>query len=79
MKVKTSLSLSPDLLATLDELAGPDVSRSAFIEHILRDYVYENERARREAEEVAEINRHADELNALMKDVLEDQTSVFDT
>lgn len=70
MKIKTSLSLSEDLVERLDRLAPPYVSRSSFIELILRDYVEGRAQARREAREVAQINRHADELNDEMKDVL---------
>lgn len=70
MKQKTSLTLSEDLLATLDKMAGPDVSRSAFVETILRDFVEGRAQARREARETAAINRHAAKLNAEMKDVL---------
>jgi metal-responsive CopG/Arc/MetJ family transcriptional regulator len=70
MKVKTSLTLSDDLVATLDKLAGAGASRSAFIEAILRDYVEGRAQARRDAREVAAINRHAARLNAEMADAL---------
>lgn len=70
MKAKTSLTLSEDLIKTLDRLAGPAVSRSAFIEQILRDFLDQRTQARRHAREVAAINRHAVELNAEMSDVL---------
>jgi metal-responsive CopG/Arc/MetJ family transcriptional regulator len=64
MKAKTSLTLSEDLIKSIDKLAGPKVSRSAFVENILRDFVDGHAQARRDAREVAAINRHADELNA---------------
>ena len=70
MKQKTSLTLSEDLLETLDKMAGPEVSRSSFVEKILRDFVEGRAQARREARETAAINRHAAKLNAEMKDVL---------
>jgi metal-responsive CopG/Arc/MetJ family transcriptional regulator len=70
MKQKTSLTLSEDLLATLDRMAGPDESRSAFVEKILRDFVEGRAQARREARETAALNRHAAKLNAEMKDAL---------
>ena len=73
MKQKTSLTLSEDLLATLDKMAGPDVSRSAFVETILRDFVEGRAQARREARETAAINRHVAKLNAEMKDVIAHQ------
>jgi metal-responsive CopG/Arc/MetJ family transcriptional regulator len=70
MKVKTSLTLSEDLLANIDKLAGSKVSRSAFIEQILRESLARRAQARREAREVAAINRHAAQLNIEMSDAL---------
>ncbi|OQW57835.1 MAG: hypothetical protein A4S17_04285 [Proteobacteria bacterium HN_bin10] len=70
MKIKTSLTLSEDLVARLDRLAPPYVSRSSFIEDILRDYVEGRAQARREAREVAQLNRSAADLNDEMKDAL---------
>jgi len=70
MKAKTSLTLSEDLVKTLDRMAGSKVSRSSFIEQILRDFVEGHAQSRRDAREVAAINRHAAGLNAEMADVL---------
>lgn len=70
MKVKTSLTLSEDLLAVLDRMAGPGASRSAFIEKILRDFLAQREKAQRLAQDVAAINAHATTLNAEMSDAL---------
>jgi len=78
MKLKTSLTLSEDLIATLDRLAGPNISRSSFIETILRDFVEGRAQARRDAREVAAINRHAERLNAEMKDALSFQAGFAD-
>lgn len=78
MKLKTSLTLSEDLVAKLDRLAGPQVSRSSFIEKVLRDFVEGRAQARRDAREVAVINRHAAKLNAEMKDALSLQTGLDD-
>jgi metal-responsive CopG/Arc/MetJ family transcriptional regulator len=78
MKTKTSLTLSEDLLKTLDRLAGPAVSRSAFIESILREFVERRTRARRDALEVAAINRHAAQMNAEMTDALTLQANLTD-
>ena len=70
MKAKTSLTLSEDLLEALDRMAGPSVSRSAFIEKILRNFVEQRARQRRQAREVAAINQHAAALNDEMADAL---------
>ena len=78
MKQKASLTLSEDLLAQLDRLAGPDISRSSFIEKILRDFVEGRAQARRAAREAAAINRHAEKLNAEMKDALSFQAGFAD-
>jgi metal-responsive CopG/Arc/MetJ family transcriptional regulator len=78
MKTKTSLTLSEDLVKTLDKLAGPKVSRSAFIENILRQFVDRRIAARRDAQAVAAINKHATQLNAEMSDTLSFQSSVAD-
>ena len=78
MKAKTSLTISQDLLAHLDRLAGPKTSRSAFIEKILRDFVDKRQRERRIAQEVAAINAHAEKLNAEMQDALSFQAAERD-
>jgi metal-responsive CopG/Arc/MetJ family transcriptional regulator len=69
MKLKTSLTLSEDLLEQVDKLAGPNVSRSSFVERVLRDYVEGRAQVRRQARETAALNRHASKLNAVMEDV----------
>jgi metal-responsive CopG/Arc/MetJ family transcriptional regulator len=78
MKAKTSLTLSEDLLASIDKLAGPKVSRSAYVEQILRDFVDGRAQARRDAREVAAINRHAGQLNTEMSDALSFQANSAD-
>jgi metal-responsive CopG/Arc/MetJ family transcriptional regulator len=76
MKAKTSLTLSDDLLRELDRMAGSKVSRSSFIESILRDFVEQRARQRRLAQEVAAINQHAEKLNAEMSDALSFQAGM---
>jgi len=78
MKTKTSLTLSEDLLTSIDKLAGPKVSRSAYIEQILREFVDRRAQARRAAREVAAINRHAVQLNSEMSDALSYQATPAD-
>lgn len=70
MKVKTSVTLSEDLLKTIRRTAAKGESRSETIERLLREGLAL--RARREADErdLALINRHSDELNAKADDVL---------
>ncbi|MGC1459870.1 MAG: CopG family transcriptional regulator [Steroidobacteraceae bacterium] len=78
MKTKTSLTLSEDLVASIDKLAGSKVSRSAYIEQILREFVARRAQARKETREVAAINRHAAQLNIEMSDALSFQVSSAD-
>jgi len=78
MKTKTSLTLSEDLVASIDKMAGPKVSRSAYVEQILREFVNRRAQARRDAREVAAINRHAAQLNAEMSDALTFQANSAD-
>lgn len=51
-------------------MAGPKVSRSSFIERILRDFVEQRARQKRLARDVADINQHAEKLNSEMNDAL---------
>jgi metal-responsive CopG/Arc/MetJ family transcriptional regulator len=78
VKSKTSLTLSEDLIASIDKMAGPGVSRSAYIEQILREFVNRRAQARKDAREVAAINRHAAQLNAEMSDALTFQANTAD-
>ena len=78
MKAKTSLTLSEDVVKSLDKLAGAELSRSAFIEKILRDFLNRRAQARRDARDVAAINRHAAQLNAEMSDTLSFQANPAD-
>lgn len=70
MKTKTSITLSPDIIASVDRLAREGESRSAFIERALRAFFTERQHARADARDLAILNRHADRLNAEAADVL---------
>jgi metal-responsive CopG/Arc/MetJ family transcriptional regulator len=74
MKEKTSITLSKDLLAQVDRLAGSKNSRSAFIERVLRRYVRDRRRAALHSRDLARINRAAERLNREAADVLEYQS-----
>jgi metal-responsive CopG/Arc/MetJ family transcriptional regulator len=70
MKLKTSITLSADVLAAIDDLAGGTGARSAFIEGVLRRYLRQRARAAAGAAELERLNRAADRLNAEAEDVL---------
>ncbi len=70
MKQKTSITLSEDLLRTIDEESGPKGNRSEFIELAVRVYLEQILRDRRNASDLEIINRSADRLNDEASDVL---------
>jgi metal-responsive CopG/Arc/MetJ family transcriptional regulator len=78
MKTKISITLSTDFLAEIDRLIGPDGSRSAFIENVLRDHFRDAERQATHQRDFELINANADRLNLEMEDVLRDQGDIFD-
>jgi metal-responsive CopG/Arc/MetJ family transcriptional regulator len=73
MKVKTSITLSEHLLATIDQLMDKYKNRSTFLELAAWDFIARLQRAEQEALDIEIINRRADELNAETMDVLEYQ------
>ena len=73
MKEKTSITLSTDVLAGIDRIAGSKYSRSAFIERILRRFLRERARTQLQARDLDRINRAADRLNAEAEEVLDYQ------
>jgi metal-responsive CopG/Arc/MetJ family transcriptional regulator len=73
MKEKTSVTLSPEVLTGIDRLAGSKLSRSAFIEKVLRQYLRQRVKAERSARDLAILNKYAHELNVDAEDGLEDQ------
>ena len=76
MKEKTSITLSREVLAGIDRVAGSKRSRSAFIESVLAQYLRKRRRAQIEARDLELLNKAADELNAEIEDVLRYQTII---
>ena len=70
IKEKTSITLSQDVLAGIDRIAGPKQSRSALIEAVLRQYLRRRARAQIEARDLELINKAAHELNTEVEDIL---------
>ncbi len=70
MKVKTSVTLSEDLLKAVDAQAAPEGNRSEFIERALRAYLDQIIRAQRNARDFEIINEQASRLNKEAADVL---------
>jgi metal-responsive CopG/Arc/MetJ family transcriptional regulator len=70
MKLKTSVTLSEELLRTIDLLSGDSGNRSQFIEAALRSYIDQMIRMERNARDIELINLQADRLNEEALDVL---------
>ena len=76
MKIKTSVTLSEDVLKLIDRNAKGEKNRSAFIETAVRAYLEVIGRHRRDQEDLSTINRLAEKLNAEAGDVLSFQTEL---
>jgi len=75
MKDKTSITLSREVLARIDRLAGSRQSRSAFIEAVLRRFLRSRARAEIEARDLERINQASERLNAEAAEILDYQAS----
>jgi len=74
MKVKTSITLSEDLLKAVDQRTTQQkTTRSDFIEVAVRAFLRQLIREEQNARDLEIINRHADALNKEAADVLEYQ------
>lgn len=72
MKVKTSVTLSEQLLSAVDAEVEK-TGRSAFIEEATWAYLQAKRRAARDRKELQRINLHAEDLNDEAMDVLDYQ------
>jgi metal-responsive CopG/Arc/MetJ family transcriptional regulator len=70
MKIKTSITLSEDLLKAIDEYIGEYKNRSEFIEEAVRAFIRQLIRRQQDARDLAIINQRADYLNQEAADVL---------
>jgi metal-responsive CopG/Arc/MetJ family transcriptional regulator len=68
MKVKTSITLSEDLVKILNRYAADN--RSEFIEKALRSFIAQLARDEKTARDIRIINDQAEALNAEAEDVL---------
>jgi metal-responsive CopG/Arc/MetJ family transcriptional regulator len=76
MKLKTSITLSSDLLEEIDRNAGSKASRSAFIEVVMREYLKEKVREAINRRDMELINANIDYLNREALDVLRYQAPI---
>lgn len=70
MKIKTSITLSEDLLEAIDKRSVQFKNRSEFIESALRAYIAKMIRDEQNAKDLAIINRQFERLNKEAADVL---------
>ena len=70
MKVKTSITLSEDVLKAIDEYKGKYKNRSEFIEDAVRAFIIKLIRRQQDSRDLEIINQHADYLNREAADVL---------
>lgn len=71
MKVKTSITLDEELLHAIDRLTKKGrKSRSAFIERAVREFLVVEQRRVRDERDRSILDANADELSAVMEDVL---------
>ena len=76
MKLKTSLTLSEDIVKMLGRAARKGESRSETVERLLREGLASRARRAADDKDLALINAHADRLNAEAEDVLGYQADV---
>ena len=63
MKVKTSITLSEDLLEAIDQRSAQFKNRSDFIESAIRAFIAQVFREEQNAKDLAILNREAERLN----------------
>jgi metal-responsive CopG/Arc/MetJ family transcriptional regulator len=77
MKVKTSITLSKELLEIIDErVRSSHTNRSDFIEAAVSAFIRQQRREDQNAKDLEIINRRADYLNQEAADVLEYQVGL---
>ena len=70
MKIKTSITLSEDLVKAIDEYARKYNNRSEFIEEAVRAFIRQLIRKQEDARDLEIINRRSDYLNKEAMEVL---------
>jgi metal-responsive CopG/Arc/MetJ family transcriptional regulator len=76
MKVKTSITLSEELIAVIDLYLTQYKTRSQFVEAAVQSFVRQLRKAERDAHDIAIINKNATRLNREMADVLSYQAEI---
>ena len=74
MKLKTSVTLSEDIMKTLGRLARKGESRSAVVERLVRESLASRAKQAAAERDRALLDAHAEALNAEVEDVLRYQS-----
>ena len=76
MKIKTSITISEEILFSIDSLLAQKGDRSEFIERILSDFLDKIKTTARGVKDIETINKNADRLNKEAEDVLSYQVKL---
>jgi metal-responsive CopG/Arc/MetJ family transcriptional regulator len=76
MKIKTSVTLSEELIQQIDALSSQYGTRSALIEQAVRDFLAARAQRTRDAQDLEILNRRAEALNVEAEDVLSYQVEL---
>jgi metal-responsive CopG/Arc/MetJ family transcriptional regulator len=76
VKIKTSVTLSEELIQQIDALSSQYGTRSALIEQAVRDFLAAQAQRTRDAQDLEILNRRAETLNVEAEDVLSYQVEL---
>lgn len=76
MKIKTSITLSEEIIREIDELSGQYGNRSLLIEKAIQQFLAAEAKRRRDLQDIEILNRCADSLNKEAGDILEYQVDL---
>lgn len=76
MKIKTSITLSKNLLKEIDSIISKSGNRSLFIEEAIKNYLNHKKRFLRNQKDLEIINRSASDLNKEAEDTLSYQVKI---
>jgi len=76
MKIKTSITLSEEVLLEIDQISGESRNRSAFIEIAIRDFLKNRAKKIRDDRDLEILNRNSKRLNREAEDVLSYQVEL---
>jgi len=76
MKIKTSITLSEEVLLEIDKISGQSRNRSAFIEIAIRDFLKKRAKKIRDDRDLEILNKNSKRLNREAEDVLSYQVEL---